>query len=61
MISEKILQELRREAERATTKHPGRFIDLDPRIILKLLNEIEEHRVSRLIFERKELETARGC
>lgn len=51
-VSEAELRAIRKQADEAMARKTRRFIDLDPRTVHRMLNEIENHRVVGLTFER---------
>ena len=53
-----MLSELKRDANKAIKHKPVRFVDVDPRILASLIDEIERHRTTLLIVERKQLDPA---
>lgn len=56
MVPTVLLASLRKDVEAAMKKKPIQFVSCDPRIMLKLLDEIDNCRVTQLQFERKELD-----
>ena len=58
MLNEEMLSELKRDANKAIKHKPVRFVDVDPRILASLIDEIERHRTTLLIVERKQLDPA---
>ena len=53
-----MLAELKRDATKALNRKPIRFVDVDPRVLASLIDEIERHRTTLLIVERKQLDPA---
>ena len=58
MVPTALLASLRKDVDAAIKKKPIQFVSLDPRILRKLLDEIDNCRVVQLKFERQELDPA---
>ena len=56
MVPTTLLASLRKDVEAAMNRKPIQFVSLDPRIMLKILDEIDNCRVVQLKFERKEID-----
>lgn len=64
MLTESQLRELRVAAQTASVRRPMQLAELDPRIVLQLVDEIEHGRLMSLTFEKRlgsEQLEARGC
>ena len=64
MVQEEVLSELRNQSNKslkASGRRPPRSIEVDPRVMVSLLDEVENHRAVLLIAERQTLtSTLRG-
>lgn len=56
MIPESLLTELRNQATAARKRKPAKWVDIDPRTLLDLLDEVERFRLVNLIEERRALD-----
>lgn len=52
MLHESVLQELRHQSDRGKARRPVKFVDVDPRVLGQLIDEIERHRQVLLIDEK---------
>lgn len=57
-LSEAELRDLRHEAEIVRNRRSLRFMEVDPRVLLRMLDEIANQRVVMLTIERTDVDPA---